>query len=292
MKTNAIIRIVLFSIAIFVLLGILGLGLGITSFMVDFGDHEQSDEISHSPAQMDSGAVTADPGKIRELEIEWAAGTITIQPSADITEIRIAENEPSDDRYKMVCSHSGDTVSIQFCKESIKFPSFGITTDISKDLLILVPADWICGSLEIDAASADVMISGLSIRELDFDGASGNCELKDCTVGSMDIDAASGNVSFSGSLDSLDFDGASADCTLVLSNCPDRIDLDGMSGDLDITLPADCGFTARIDGLSVNFSTDFEAQNYDGTYVHGDGACKINVDAMSGDVMIRKANAF
>ena len=38
--------------------------------------------------------------------------------------------------------------------------------------------------------------------------------------------------------------------------------------------------------------TDFEAKNYDGTYVHGDGACKINVDAMSGDVMIRKANAF
>lgn len=287
MRTNAIIRIVLFSIAIFVLLGILGLGLGVTTFMADFSGSNPSGEISHDPVRVDSEAVTIDPESIRELDIEWAAGTITIQPSDEVSKIHISETNPSDEKYKMVCTQSGNTVSIQFCKESIKFPSFGINANFSKDLLILVPMDWGCEVLEIDAASADVKINGLTIGEMEFDGASGVCELVDCTVGFMDIDVASGNVSFSGSLVSLDFDGASADCTLVLSNCPYSIDLDGMSGDLDITLPADCGFTARIDGMSSSFSTDFETQYRDGAYVSGDGACQIQVSAMSGDVTIR-----
>ena len=292
MKTNAVIRIILFSIAIFILLGILGLGLGITGYMVDFDSIRSSSQITHSPEEIESPSFTADASRIREMEIEWAAGSITIEPNADITDIRVSEPQVSDEKYKMVCSRSGDTLSIQFCKESIRFPNFGVTTDISKDLLIQVPADWICGSLEIDTASADVEIRGMTIRELDFDGASGVCDLTDCTVETMDIDVASGDVRFSGSLDSLDFDGASADCILVLTNHPDRIDLDSMSGDLDITLPADCGFTAQVDSLSSSFSSNFETQNLDGAYIYGDGSCKINVDAMSCDVTIRKADIF
>ncbi len=288
MRTNAIIRIVLFSIAIFVLLGILGLGLGATTFMAVFDESRSSSEITNTPDQAEPASYIADASHIRELEIEWAAGSITIVPNGDLSDIRISETELSDEKYKMVCNQSGDSLTIQFCKESFRFPSFGISTDISKDLLIQVPSDWVCDSLEIDAASADLKITGLTIRELDFDGASGVCELSDCIVGTMDIDAASGNVSFSGSLDFLDFDGASADCVLLLTNHPERIDLDGMSGDLDITLPADCGFTAKIDGLSSGFTSDFETVLRNGCHIHGDGACRIDIDAMSGNVVIRR----
>lgn len=290
MKTNAIIRIILFSVAIFLLLGILGLGLGVTTFIGRFSSEHTSDEVIHIPQSVASNSYTADPAQIREIEIEWAAGSITIQPAADLTEIRITETEPSDDKYKMVCRQSGDTLSIQFCKDSIQFPSFGISTDSSKDLVILVPAAWVCNTLEIDAASADVKLQDLTIRELNFDGASGSCDLINCDVGSMDLDAASGNVTFSGCLNSLDFDGASADCDLVLSNCPSRIDLDGMSGRLDITLPSDCGFSVDTQGISCDFTTDFETTTRDGIHYHGNGQCRINIDAISGNVCIRKGS--
>ena len=288
MKTSAIFRIILFSIALFLLLGVLGLSLGVTTFMARFSSAQTSGEVAQAPELLEaeswsapetdpSNFITADPSTIRVLEIEWAAGSITIEPSDTATEILIQESDVNNEKYRMVCRQNGDTLSIQFCRDSIKFPSFGISTD-AKDLKITVPADWICYSLEIDAASADVNIQNMTIQELDFDGASGTCSLVNCDVGSLDLDAASGNVRFSGCLDSLDFDGASADCTLELTNCPSHIDLDGMSGKLDLTLPSDCGFSVSTEGLSSNFTTDFKTTLRNGHHYYGDGSCLIDLD--------------
>ena len=296
MRTNPILRIVLFSIALIFLLGVLGVGLGVTAYMT-IGNSEQTDEIHHTP-QLQTDEQTGNqgsfadsevysvPASIRELGIEWAAGTITIAPSPNVTDIQVSENFTGSDKYKMVCRQEGNKLDIRFSSETIRFPSFGVNTD-SKDLVILVPSDWTCDALEIDAASADVYVSGLTISQMDFDGASGICNLENCTVYNMDVDAASGEVIFSGHLDCLDFDGASGDCTLKLTNCPSSIDLDGMSGDLDITLPSDCGFIVNSEGLSSDFTTDFDIKTINGAHCHGDGSCRIEVDALSGRVCIR-----
>lgn len=280
MKTNAILRIIAYSLAIVILSGALLTGIGIRLF----GFEGSSLEISHGGQGMSSNVCTADSSGIRNIEIEWAAGSITIQPSADFTEIQIAESEVAE-KYRMRCTQSGNTLSIRYGKNSNNFISFGMDT-VSKDLVITVPAGWVCGTLEIDAASADVNISGMSIGELDFDGASGLCTLENCEVNDVDVEAASGDLRFSGSLNTLDFDGASADCILVLTNCPSRINLDGMSGKLDITLPSDCGFTVSTEGLSSDFSTDFQTTYRNGAHSYGDGRCRIEVNAMSGSVTI------
>lgn len=295
MKTNAIVRIVLFSLGIFLLSSVLLVGLGVWNF----GFLDEPREISHSgqfseldvtsadPANTQisqNETISADPAEIHNIEIQWAAGNITIQPSDQINEIQIAESEaPEKDR--MVCKVSGSTLTIQFCKTSQNFISFGTDID-AKDLVVTVPGDWVCKNLEIEVAAADVKIANMTIGELDFDGASGQCILENCTVGDLDVDAASGDLRFSGALDTLDFDGASADCTLVLVNCPSHIGLDGMSGELDITLPSDCGFIVSTEGLSTSFSTDFTTVARNGAHHYGDGACSIEIQALSGNVHI------
>lgn len=295
MRINPILRIVLFSIALIFLLGILGIGLGFTGFMTEYKSGQTT--IIHQPDQIQTSGnsgiqgIFADsevhnfPASVRELDIEWAAGSITVAPSPNVTEIQVTENSTGSDKYKMVCRREGSTLEIRFSEQTHHFPSFGINTD-SKDLVILVPEDWTCGSLEIDAAAADVYISGLTIDKLDFDGASGSCNLDNCTVTNMDVDAASGEVVFSGNLDRLDFDGASGDCTLVLTSCPSRIELDGMSGNLDITLPSDCGFIVNTEGLSTDFTTDFATKTINGAHHYGDGSCLIEIEALSGKVCI------
>ena len=119
-------------------------------------------------------------------------------------------------------------------------------------------------------------VEGLRFRILETPGH---------TMGSVCL--LCGEVIFSGHLDCLDFDGASGDCTLKLTNCPSSIDLDGMSGDLDITLPSDCGFIVNSDGLSSDFTTDFDIKTINGSHHYGDGSCRIEVDALSGRVCIR-----
>ncbi len=280
MKTNAIIRIALCTLGILILSAILFVGVFYQRFSFEFSFQESV----HHNDSLSSDAYITDPSQIQNIQIEWAAGNITIEPNDDAEYIRVMESE-CEEKYRMICKESGNTLTIQFCKSSNNVISFGTSID-AKDLVIQVPSDWICRNLEIDVAAADVDIANMTISTLSFDGASGMCNLENCSVSELDVDVASGDLTFSGVLDTLDFDGASADCTLILSECPSHIDLDGMSGELDITLPSDCGFTVTAEGLSSSFSTDFQTISRNGSHIHGDGHCKIEVDAMSGSVAI------
>lgn len=289
MKTNAIIRIILYSLAILVLLGILLAGLGVGMYIVDF-DNSVTDT-RHNASIGEKGTITHfDADEIRELEIEWVAGTITITPAGNTDQIHISESSVSDTKYQMVCKQSGDKITVEFSEEN--FSGFGksINENITKDLEILVPADWICKELDIDAASASLLVSDMVITKVDFDGASGICRFENCLVEEIDLDTASGDIIFSGTLDTLDVDAMSANCRVEVSNIPSRIDVDSMSGDLDLTLPEFCGFTVSLDTMSGGFSTDFKVSTAidKKAIVHGDGACRIQVNAMSGDVAIHK----
>ena len=288
MKTSAIVRIILLSLAILILAGILLGVLCFNMFIVDGKIQIDTDMNTVEPlavAKTDSFSA-----QITNLDIEWIAGSIVIQTDDTISEIHIEEVTPVASDYQMVCQQYGQTLKIQYCNESNKYRLIGINDNDAdiKDLTITVPANWNCNNLEIDAAATEVTVTGLSINELDFDGASGKLILENCNIVDLDIDTASGDVEFIGTLENLDFDAASAKFSGELYNTPHNMKMNSMSGNLVLVLPPEAGFTCYIEGLSSNFSSDFELANTGGTYVHGDGVCRIHVNAMSGDVSILK----
>ena len=231
---------------------------------------------------------TFDPRQIREIDIEWALGSIIIEP-AEVDSIQISEAASSESAYPMVWKQNNNKLTIRFSEKN-NF-SFGINLgqEDSKNLCILVPIGWECDALEIDAASATVDVKNLTIREVDFDGASGNCNFAGCVIDELDIDTASGDIYFNGTLNSLDCDAASASVYAVFDNVPSRIEMDSMSGDLDISLPSTAGFTVSMEALTSDFVCEFGyAQEKDRTYRRGDGKCRITLNAMSGDLYIRK----
>lgn len=283
MKRNAIARIVLFSLIALILTGILVTGLLFRQFAFnsDFPD------IFHNSGTVSStGSVSA--ADIANISIEWPSGTIRIQPG-DVDRITFAETETGKERQQMVWSQDGNTLNLHFSEESFSFLSFGFSTTISKDLLITVPRNWQCEELSISVASADVTVEDMTINEVDFDGASGVCVFENSIVNELSVDTASGNIHFTGTLDVLDCDAASADCVIQVTNVPSRIDLDSASGDLELILPEYAGFSVSLDALSGDFTSDFPTTVSGGCYVYGNGSCRIDVDAMSGEVNIRKA---
>lgn len=286
MKTNAIIRIVLLSLAIIVLGGILLAGIGLKMYSFDFSFGKGNTGITDGTVG-NQGSVPAD--NIRNIEIDWVAGTITLVPDANATDIIFHEEGNVDPDHQMVWKQSGDTLSIQYEKSKVYV---GIqVTEEDKDLTITVPADWVCRSLEIDAASAEVDVSNLTIHEVDFDGASGICTFENCIVDELEVDTASGDLFYNGQLETLKVSSMSANCEVVLTNAPKEIDLSSMSGDLDLTLPEGCGFSLAMDAMSSDFSTDFETVTKNGRHVHGDGSCRIDIECMSGDVAVHKGNS-
>lgn len=227
---------------------------------------------------------------IREIKIDWISGSVTVEPG-DVQEITFLESGNGTDKYEMVWKQSGDELVIQYSKDS-SIAGFGLHFgDGSKDLTVTVPRGWVCDSLELDTASTDLTVRDMIIREMEIDSASGTAKFENCTVSSLDVDTASGDVTFTGSLSELDFEAASASFTGVLENVPDQVNMDSMSGDLTLTLPEDAGFTVSLDAMSSDFSSDFPTVKKNKSYVCGDGHCKIDVDAMSGDVSILKQPA-
>ena len=233
---------------------------------------------------------SADPAAIREIKIEWISGSVTVEPG-DVQEITFLESGNGTDKYEMVWKQSGDELVIQYSKGS-STAGFGLHFgDGSKDLTVTVPRGWVCDSLELDTASTDLTVRDMIIREMEIDSASGTAKFENCTVSSLDVDTASEDVTFTGSLNELDFEAASASFTGVLKNVPDKVKMDSMSGGLTLTLPEDAGFTVSLDAMSSDFSSDFPTVKKNKSYVCGDGHCKIDVDAMSGDVSILKQSA-
>ena len=313
MKHNAILRIILWSVVIVLLLGILGsvlLGsavfqmyksssVSVTQIMETekVNNIQPPDETTRvpknteasTPAQVNTqdDVTTVPAAGIRELEINWVSGNILIQ-SGDVAEIQISESGVTDADYVMQVRQKEEKLSIAFTQGTQSFLGLGIHGELSKDLTVVVPASWACEDLEIDVASAKVEIQGLTIRDLEFNGASGECNFTDCTVDSLDVNTASGDVYFTGRLRDFDCEAASASVYAKLSNVPEEMDLETMSGLMDITLPEDAGFTVSMESMKASFSSEFDTTTQGNRYVCGNGQCKISVESMSGEVILRK----
>lgn len=258
MKTNAIIRIILYSLVILILTALLCtfLGIGFLSF-----------DLSAGTDSYITGEAAVDADGIRNLEIDWAAGSVTIV-TGDVAQITFSENRPDNEAYTMAYKQSGSTLKLSYSDSTISI-GFGNFNIPEKDLIVTVPRDWACTNLEIDGAALDITIEDLHLQTLDLDGAS--CSLR-----------------FFGSVDNVEIDGASADIDLQCTDPVSDINVDGASCDLELTLPEDCGFWVQMDGLSCAFRSDLDYSTGDGSYFRGDRHCRINVDGLSCDVYIRK----
>ncbi len=329
MKTNPIVRIVLFSLVILILLGALLTGLavqaGVFSFDAIAGEssdgqdglttlhHTESNHNSTSsgtsatPTEGTSTADTtpaseatssdtvtttgytvyADPSTVKELEIEWLSGEITIIPSQDVTQIVVEDDPGAESQYQMVCKTVGNKLEIEFCQNA---HSQKLTAP-EKSLTIYVPTDWVCNELDIEAAASTVTVSDLTIVKVDYEGSSGTCTFTNCSFTTLDVDVAYGDVTYTGTLDTLECDAASATCYVVLSNTPRSIELDTASGTLDLTLPENCGFTADLESTGIQFTSDFQTTLTGSRHVCGNGSCKISVEGLTGSVIIRKGAA-
>lgn len=273
MKRNAIIRIILFSVIAFVLLCVLLAGLGQSSFAKPVSSQivsVQSTGEKHEFA----------PGEVSEIFISWASGDIDIQP-ADQDTVTVSEERSGGS--SMVVRHRGSTLEIE-AGESKWGIGFGKSTQ--KDLTVRVPRDWLCQSLEISAAAAGIWVDGLPITNVVLNTASGNCVFTDCTVEKMQVNAVSGDLDYSGVLKKLELKGASADCNLWLSDAPATIEMNTASGELNLFLPDNCGFTLDRSSLSGAFQSDFATTTENDKIVCGDGACQITFSSLSGNINI------
>lgn len=289
MKRNAIVRIILYSLIICMLSTFLVMGIGINLYQfVPFSS--KGDEISMIQGVSGSkGSVNAD--EIEVIEIEWIAGFISI--STDTTDQISFQETEVNYSDQMVWEQSGNTLKIKFKKKPNSI--FGIKSNVKKALNITVPEKWTGKRLTINSVSAPMEISDITVCDVILDNVSGVCTFNNCIVQNAQLNTVSGTLTYSGILDFLTCSSVSAECHTSLFNTPNEIKMDGVSGNLTLELPDDCGFIAEMDTVSGSFSSEFETEHtgnsHSGTYVHGNGSCKVSMDGVSCSLYLNKQSA-
>ena len=132
-------------------------------------------------------------------------------------------------------------------------------------------------------------VRDLSLEDLEFQGVSGKFDLENCKIGELSMETVSGKVTMNGQVREVECESVSANCELELTNVPREISMEGVSGSLELTLPAEAGFTVKMDGLSKNLDTDFAVTARDGKFIAGDGRCRIEIEGISGNARIYQA---
>lgn len=289
MKGNAIARIVLFSIAILVLGAILIGGMLLYTFAVTT-DWNEVFEFAGGFITSGDGTVAsageADASAIRNIEIDWTSGSVTVQ-KGDVETITFAETAGLNENQKMQWRVKGDTLEIDCSKYKV---IIGITK--SKDLVVTVPMDWVCDELEVSTVSADITVDGLDAKEINISAVDGNCNfIGNCVLGKVEIETVNGNVTFSGYLNKLKYEAVDGDFHGTFAKAPTALEMESVNGNVELRFSADTGFTADMSTVSGKFSSDFPTTQNGNRHIHGDGSCFIQIENVSGNLTINKIDA-
>lgn len=294
MKRNAIVRIILYSLVILILGTILCANL----FTFRVGSHTIRTEQSYAqsmpiPVTQPIDATVADDSGIHEaflpvdkLEVNWAAGSITILPE-NVGNIEISERATSGNPKPLSAKIKDGKLVLDYSDDK----GFSGKSLGSKELTILVPMNWTCKELEINAASSTVDVQNLRIGDVEINTASGNCHFTDCNLDSLEVNAASADVFFTGHLRDFECEGVSGSAYLTLESAARKICMESVSGQLSLNLPENCGFTVERESLSSKFNCDVETTQHNGCHIYGDGSCQIELEGLSTSLTIHHADS-
>ncbi len=285
-KRRAIAKIIVWSVVLVILVGVFSsvMILGNVSFEALGGGFSVISGYTYADADRYNVGNRSYTDEISGMDIEWTSGDIRIQVYGG-EEIKLEESGAGEsDTNFMRTRISGGVLYVKYVKSGIRWFS-GIP---EKSLTVYLPEKYApeMNNIDIEAVSADVGIEGeIVCRELDLDGVSGRLNISSLTAERVDIDTVSGNINISGRIGEFDVSGVSAKVVLELDSVPRSVNMNTVSGDVDIALPEGVGFIAELDSVSGGIRV--ESNNVGKTYRYGDGSSKFDFESVSGDISIR-----
>lgn len=227
-------------------------------------------------------------GEVKRLDIEWIAGSVTVQAhegNAVAVSETAAENLSNDKmlRYWL----DGDTLRIRFAKAK----TWRNNELPEKALTIRLPAAAL-RAIDVETVSASVEITGVSANSADVETVSGNVVMS--LLGDTDevsVDSVSGAITLRASVRDFELDSTSGNVAIYASNVPTEGSVDTTSGNIYLQLPSDAQFTAEATSLSGEISCAFDCTTQGSRYICGVGGGSYELDSLSGRITLAKENA-
>lgn len=221
--------------------------------------------------------------EITALDIDWISGEVEILVTSD-SDILVREQPEHETSYSyaMVVTEQDGVLKVRYTEDA-----FLTLPDLpAKKLTVQLPravAEHLT-EVRLNSVSADFDVAALTVKEtLTFDSVSGDLETDFLTADSAELTTVSGKIDLDGSFRQVTGGSTSGEVDLTLRKCPDRIELNTVSGNVDLELPRNAGFTLDYSTVSGDLESDFPL-TAGGTC--GDGSGSITIDTTSGDLKI------
>lgn len=248
-----------------------------------------------------AGGFTYDAGAVKRVELEWAAGDITLKHGSGTLSVSESGGDALATSERLHWWLDGTTLRIKYCESGFthiipsknKHLTLELPINDRVDLKIDVASGGIyadalhVNSLDVKTASGGIAIDALDAGEAHIDSASGGIRLGTVTVDVFSVDTASGGLSADRlNARTVKVDSASGGITLGLDTM-ETVDIDVASGRVTLKLlNAEHGATVRLSKLSGDFDCALPMTAEGKTYKIGDGAIQIKINTASGGVTI------
>ena len=219
--------------------------------------------------------------KIERVEIDWIDGNIKVAYHS-LDNIRITEksDDKLDDDMVMRYRVIGTTLKIKYCASgSWSFDN------IEKDLTLYLPKGLVLSELNIDTVTDVVTLAELDILDLTVESTSASVMLDNCKVSNeMELETVSGNLHVAADkINKLKIETVSG-----RMNISGTMDIDAVSGSVELKLPEDSAFTLRYSSVSGKLTSALDFTKEDKVYLVNGGGRGYKISTTSGDVSISK----
>lgn len=213
------------------------------------------------------GGATFESMKVEELEIDWYRDSVTIQ-AYDGNEVVISETSDStltDSTTMHYYLNSKGTLKIVFGKPGVSVKGSEVP---NKQLLVKVPRTLRLESVEVNGIDHDFRMDSVRCEDLEINSVSSTMFLNECEIENIEVNGVSTNLS------------------ATFSQMPEEIELNNVSGETVLWVPENAGMTLELNGIVNNFHSRLPVANKGKKKVIGNGACKIESNALAGDLDI------
>lgn len=225
---------------------------------------------------------------ITALDIDWISGEVEILVTGgDAVSLMERVERGTSASYAMSVAEQDGVLKVRYVEdEFLTLPNLPV-----KKLVVHLPREVAenLTELHLSSVSADFNVAALTVREkLVFSSVSGDLETEFITAEGVnaEVSTVSGKVELDGSFRQVNGESTSGELDLKLRTCPEAVSLVAVSGDVDVELPRNAGFTLDYSTVSGDLECDFAAKRSGEKLICGDGGCEISVSTTSGDLKI------
>lgn len=226
---------------------------------------------------------------IREIKIDWVSGSVVcrVYDGDQLTFSESAGRVLSQDQTLRYQVKDG-RLKIDFMEAGRGFRLFDSVP--AKDLEVWIPASLGLETLSIDSVSGAVSVEGggMRLREADVETVSGGVEIDNLYADEASVSSVSGGITLGGGFGEIDLESVSGGMTLRLFAMPRSVRAESISGGVDLALPENDGFTARLESISGRLRSDFEGGEEKNRVQYKNGGAELRFETVSGGVSLRR----